>query len=483
VKYLLLLLILLGGCMVGPNYQKPEIAMPTQFEIDAPSISDEELVLWWRQFNDPTLDALIEEVIEGNFDFRIALEQIIEARAQLQIQNSTLWPTIDLTATAIRQRFSQNLFTTASNVRSFASGATTSGIGAITGPPVQNFFQIGFDAVWELDFWGKFRRGKEAAYDQWEASQFLAANVLLTAIGEAARDYIAIRSLQQQIEIVKKKVAADEREVELLQVLFEAGLDNEIQLQTQLAALDSDRAQLPPLQTSFQQLIFALAILMGRQPEEIAHAFDEVEPLPVFSGKVPAGLPSELLRRRPDIRASERQLAAATAEIGIAVSGLFPSISLTGNNYGFESNRFHKLFKHRSSIWSIGPSINWDLIDFGKTLGQINAANSLQRQALLSYEQTVISALQDVEGALVAYFEEQMRSHDLAAQVAADAKSLLLTKDLLQAGLASELQELEALKTLLDAQSLSIQSEQAVASDLISLYKAMGGNWQCSSTP
>lgn len=481
MKYLLLL-ILLGGCMVGPKYNAPQLEMPQQFAEGMAPLTDAELLQWWKQFGDPTLDSLIETVIAGNYDFRIAVEQIIEARAQLQIQSSFLWPTIDLTATAIRQRFSQNLFTTASNAEAFASGRAASGIGAMTGPPVQNFFQIGFDAVWELDFWGKFRRGKQAAYDQWEASQFLADNVMLTVVAEAARDYVSIRSLQQQIELLKKKIAADVRELELMQVLFDAGLDNEIQIQTQIAALETDRSQLPVLETSLKQLIYALAVLMGKQPESCSHAFDEVRPLPIFSGKVPAGLPSDLLRRRPDIRASERQLAAATEQIGIAVSGLFPSISLTGNDYGFESNKLHKLFNRKSSIWGIGPSINWDLIDFGKTTGQIDVANSLQRQALLSYEQTVISALQDVEGALVAYFEEQKRNEDLVEQTAADTRTLALTEDLLQAGLVSQLQELAALKTLLNAQITQIQSDQAVASDLISLYKALGGNWTCSST-
>lgn len=464
--------------MVGPNYREPELPMPEQFAEGAASITDEDLVGWWKQFKDPKLDSLIDDVMKGNYDFRIALEQIVQSRAQYQIQGSYLWPTVDLNATAIRQRFSQNLFTTAANAEAFAGGTTTSGIGAIAGPPVQNFYQFGFDAIWELDFWGKFRRGKQAAYDLWEASQFFADNVFITVIAEAARDYVAIRSLQQQIEILKKKISADVRELELLQVLFNAGLDNEIQLQTQLATLESDQSQLPVLETSLKQMIYALAVLMGKQPEELTHAFDEVTPLPIFAGKVPAGLPSELLRRRPDIRASERQLAAATEEIGVAVSALFPSIALTGNGYGYESNKFNKLFEHKSSIWNIGPSINWDLIDFGRTRGQIDVANSTQRQALLSYEQTVISALQDVEGALVAYFEEQKRNMDLSGQVEADARSLVLTEDLFQAGLASELNELEALKTLLDAQAVEIQSEQAIASDLISLYKAMGGNWE-----
>ncbi|MGB7979018.1 MAG: efflux transporter outer membrane subunit [Chlamydiales bacterium] len=477
------LLIFFGGCMVGPRYQTPEVAMPEQFSEGQAPISDEDLCQWWKQFGDPILDEVIDEVIQGNYDFRIAVEQIIEARAQFQIQNSTLWPTIDLNAVAVRQRFSQNLFTTAANAVAFASGTTTSGIGAITGPPVQNFFQFGFDAVWELDFWGKFRRGKQAALDQWEASQFLADNILITAIGEGARDYIAIRSLQRQIEVLRKKIAADARELQLLQVLFDAGIDNEIQIQNQIATLQSDQAALPVLETSLKETVYALAVLMGKPPEELSHRFNETGRMPLFCGKVPAGLPSDLLRRRPDIRASERQLAAATEQIGIAISALFPSIALTGNGYGYEANTFSKLFKHGSSLWGIGPSINWDLIDFGKTRGQIDAANSVQRQALLSYEQTVISALQDVEGALVAYFDEERRNGDITAQLAADARSLALTNDLWQAGLASELESLGALKTLLDAESTLIQSEQALAADLISLYKALGGNWQCSSTP
>lgn len=467
--------------MVGPKYQMPEMQMPERFVEGTSTVSDEDLCQWWKQFNDTQLDALIEEVIYGNFDVRIALEQVVEARAQFQVQSSTLWPTIDLNATAVRQRFSQNLFTSSSNAVSFASGTSTSGIGAITGPPVQNFFQIGFDAIWELDFWGKFRHGKQAAYDEWEASQFLSDNIVLTVIAEAARDYVAIRSLQKQIEIVKNKIKADQRILELLEVLFHAGLDNEIQIQTQVAVLMSDQAQLPILETTLKQTIYALAVLMGKQPETMAGTFDEAMPLPVFLGKVPAGLPSDLLRRRPDIRASERMLAAATEEIGIAVSALFPSIALTGNGYGYESNKFSKLITRRSSIWNIGPSISWDLIDFGKVRGQINSANSVQRQALLSYEQTVISALQDVEGALVAYFEEQKRNNDLSRQVEADERLLELSIDLTQSGLASELEELDVLKTLLDAQSTWIQSSQAIASDLISLYKAMGGNWECSS--
>lgn len=483
MNYRIAILLALTGCMVGPNYQTPEITMPDQFLRKADPITDEELCGWWKQFGDPLLDSFIEEAVKGNYNYLIALEQVVAARAQYQIQSSYLWPQIDASAAAIRERFSQNIFSGSANLASFASGQGSTQIGAENIPPLQNFFQVGFDAVWELDIWGKFRRAKQAAFDAWEMNQFLADNILISVIGEVARDYVMIRSLQSQIEILEKIIAADLRELELTRVLFHAGLSDEIAVQQQLSTLDTDRSQLPPLNTSLKQMIYTFAVLLGKQPESMACVFEEIQPMPVFIGKVPAGLPAELLRRRPDIRASERNLAAATEQIGVAVSGLFPSVTLTGNGLGYESNKLNILTNKKSQYWSIGPSVSWDLIDFGRVRGQINMANATQRQALLSYENTIITALQDVEGALVAYFDEQNRNIDIADRVASDARSLELADDLFQAGLLSELQELQSLKTFLLSQNLLIQSQQALASDLISLYKTLGGNWECTSTP
>jgi outer membrane protein, multidrug efflux system len=485
-RAILTLLVLLTGCMVGPKYKQPETAMPSEFVENKADgyLSDADLCEWWKQFDDPLLDSLIEEAAEKNYDLRIALEQIIEARAQYKVQGSYLWPEIDLNAVATRNRYSQNIFTTASSATSFASAKESSvSRGSMFGPAIQNFFQVGFDAVWELDVWGKYRRGKQAAFDQWEASEFNAQNVLITVISEVARDYVSIRSLQQQIELTKRKIKADKRELELTKVLFDAGLDSWIQTDSIIATLESDEAALPVLESSLKTTIYALAVVLGKQPESLANAFEEITPIPSGLGRVPAGLPSDLLRRRPDIRQAERQLAAATEEIGIAVSGLFPSISLTGNGYGYESNKVKNWLSFPSSYWSIGPSVNWDLINFGKTRGQINIAKSVQRQALFTYEQTVITALQDVEGALVSFFEEQKRNLHLYEEMAATQDSLRLTEDLFQAGLADELAALEALKTWLSSEITLTQSKQALTSDLISLYKALGGNWTCSSTP
>lgn len=490
LPYLSLLFLSFCGCMVGPNYHSPETAMPSEFEETgyAEYITDEELCQWWKQFNDPMLNSLIEEAYRANYDYRIALEQIVEARAQYQIQRSFLWPEIDLNATATRSRFSQTLLSS-TTAMSTASGTSPSAsiasgsVGSPLGPPIQNFFQVGFDAIWEIDFFGKFRRGKQAAYDLWEASIDLAQNVMLTVLSEVARDYVAIRSLQLQIEITIEKIWADEQQLILAKALFDAGLDNLIQMEGFIAALDADKATLPVLQTTLKQTIYALAILLGRQPEGLAAEFENYAPIPTGIEKVPVGLPSDLLRRRPDIRAAERQLASATEQIGVNVANLFPHISLTGDSYGFESSHQNKWLLGKSRYWNIGPTLNWDLIDFGRTFGQIDVAKSMQRQALLTYEKTVIASLQDVEGALIAYFEEHQRIASFEDQVSANLCSFELTEDLYESGLADELQVLTAYKTLLDSENSLVQSEQALTSDLVALYKALGGDWECSSSP
>jgi outer membrane protein, multidrug efflux system len=489
-RYHFFLSLLLCGCMVGPNYHHPETAMPSEFEEteSAEHVTDEQLCQWWKQFKDHMLDSLIEQAFHANYDYRIALEQIVEARAQYQIQRSFLWPEIDLNATAIRSRFSQTLMTSAAGLSTATGTApstsvSTGATGSPLAPSIQNFFQVGFDAIWELDFFGKFRRGKQAAYDLWEASIDLAQNVMITVLSEVARDYVAIRGLQLQINLLKEKIWVDEQELMLAKALFDAGLDNLIQVEAFVSTLDTDKAALPVLETTLKQTIYALAVLLGRQPEGLVAEFEPYVPIPSGTEKVPVGLPSDLLRRRPDIRAAERQLAAATEQIGVNVANLFPHITLTGNSYGFESNQQNTWIIGKSRYWTVGPSLNWDLIDFGRTWGQIDVAKSLQRQALLTYEKTVISSLQDVEGALVAYFEEYKRLASFEDQVSADHCSFELTEDLYESGLLSELEALNAYKTLLDSENNLAQSQQALTSDLIALYKALGGDWECTLSP
>ena len=226
---------------------------------------------------------------------------------------------------------------------------------------------------------------------------------------------------------------------------------------------------------------------MGRQPEGLADLFDEIQPIPEGNGKVPVGLPSDLLRRRPDVRSAERQLAAATEQVGAAIADYFPHFFLTGISFsaanqagssaGFESSKLSKLFKSASQMFSFGMGMNWDLIDFGRVRGKVDVQNSLQRQALLTYEQTVIASLKDVESALAAYYDEQRRRESLLQKVEAEQRNYEITQDLFDVGLANELQVLEAQRVLIDTETSFVESEQSLVGDLIAIYKAIGGDW------
>ncbi len=463
--------------------------MPAEFEASNDvSVAEEDMCQWWKQFNDPVLDGLISEALQANYDLALAIEKIEQARAQYRIEKSHLWPEIDFNASASRSRISQNLFPHPSTPAPAGVSGTGGGSGFF--PVFLDVFQVGFDAIWELDFFGKFRRSKRAAQYSWEAMKEDAESVMISMVSEVAVNYVAIRALQQKIDLIQKKLEADEKELAITNALFQIGLDNEIQITTLISSIETDRAALPVLETSFKQTVYALAYLLGRQPEGLIETFQEILPIPSGIDKVPIGLPSDLLRRRPDIRSAERQLAAANEQIGAAVADLFPHIALTGislgagnrggSSVGYESAELGKLFKWPSRMFSLGGSLYWDIFDFGRVRGNIAVQNSLQKQALLTYEQAVIASLQDVEGALVAYFEEQKRLASFAEKVEADRRTFEITEGLFQIGLANEIQVLEAQKTLFVSKSSLVESQQALAGDLIALYKAIGGNWNCT---
>lgn len=485
MRFSWLTFLFFAGCMVGPKYEAPKTVMPAEFEESKQGeASTADLRSWWKQFNDPVLDNLIAEALEMNYDLRIVIEKIEQTRAQYRIERSYLWPEIDLNASVIRSRISNNLFPRPDTPSTAAPSAGGSFI-----PTFFDIFQAGFDAIWELDLFGKFRHQKNAARYTWEGQIEDARGVLISLVSEVAITYVNMRAVQKQIEITKRKIEADERELAITKDLFQVGLDNELQITSLISTIENDKAALPVLETSFKQSVYALAYLLGREPEGLLQHFQEVQPIPSSSDRVPVGLPSDLLRRRPDVRKAERQLASATEQIGSAVANLFPHLSLTGisfgggsagNQVGFEGYSLSKLFEWSSRTFSVGVNLNWNLLDFGRVRAQIDVQNSLQRQALLAYEQTVIGSLRDVESALVAYFEEQKRQDSFKQKVAADARTLEITADLFQIGLANEIQVLNARKQLLDSESSLISSEQSLTGDLISLYKALGGDWASS---
>jgi Outer membrane protein len=249
-------LLFLSSCMVGPNYRQPTVALPETFVEEKPEEakpSNADLCHWWTQLNDPYLDALLEEAVRMNYDFRIAAEKICQARATYRIERSKVWPEIDFNASTTRSLFSPNFI----SPRDFSTGTGQSS-------PFQNLFEIGFDAIWELDVWGKFRRSKNAAYDLWEASAEEAEVVLISMLSEVAVDYINIRALQQKIALMHQKIALDKEELSLAASLFDAGLGNEQQVMTLLSTLETDQASLLTLDTSLKETLHSLAYLLAR---------------------------------------------------------------------------------------------------------------------------------------------------------------------------------------------------------------------------
>lgn len=489
--------LFLAGCKVGPDYHPPSTIVPTEFnenEFDMTiEVEDEDLIHWWSTFNDPFLDQLLETAILQNFDYRIALEQVYQARSQYWVQFTQILPELDADSTASHFRVSRS-FGTRSNSDSTPAAGASSTIAAPSAStaavsPIQNFFQFGLAAIWEIDLFGKLRRSADASYDLWQATAAEMRGVKIIVLSEVASTYAVICSYQLKKYITEQVVSLDEELLALSQVRFEAGLAPQQELESTLAALVADKAQLSLVQAALKQAIYSLAVLLGELPETVINDFEIARPIPRAEGMVPVGLPSDLLRRRPDIQNAERQLAAATEQIGVAVASLFPSLSLTGSsssfaanplqgaNIGFSSDSLSKLFRPASLIWGIGALVTMPVFDFGKRNAEINVQIALRNQAYYAYQKTVISALQETEQALEVYFNEERREKSLDKVVQSNWRTLSLTSDLFQAGLANYTQVMDAKEIWLASLNNLTDSQEALTVDLIAIYKALGGDW------
>jgi NodT family efflux transporter outer membrane factor (OMF) lipoprotein len=467
-----LLLVLLSGCTLGPDHQTPTVCLPCHYE-EAPCHTDPvDLASWWCQFDDPLLHHYVEEALACNYDLQIALHTIEEVRALYKIDRSELYPQIQGNIVAVRDRRSENL---GSGIIETSTTPADIFAGDFTGPLIQNFFQFGFDATWELDFFGKNRRKAEAAYYDFAASQENALDVQITLISDVARSYVDIRSLQNRVTAKQDQVIRQEELLELAQSRYEAGLTSYLDVTRASVALDTIRATLPPLEEELKQTIHGLAILLGRPPENFC--IDEGM-IPMAAGFIPDELPSDLLLRRPDIRQAEKELSAATARIGQAIAELFPTFSLV-STFGTQSNIFNKAFVWPSRFWSIGPTMVWNLFTGGKLLAQIEVTNERQKQAILNYERTINDALKDVEDRLVGYFKEEERLSSLEDQLSSTSLQRDLLLDQYLAGLISLDEVLDAESDLYSTQISMIESQGTLMIQLIRLYKAMGGGWEC----
>ena len=463
----LFLLISLTGCAaVGPDYMAQESSAPAAWHselrlgLSAETMDPQKLAGWWAILDDPIMTSLIEQAVNNNLDLKQAMAKVREARARRGISQAGQFPTLDANGSANRSKSSKNS----------GSGAT------------RNFYSVGFDAGWEVDIFGGVRRAVEAADADLAVSQENLRDVLVSLTAEVALNYLDTRTFQTRIAIAEKNIAIQQHTFDLIQSRCEAGLSDELVLQQASYNLENVLAQIPVLRSGLEEAKNRLAVLTGRIPGEVHELLAERRPIPVIPPTVAVGVPAETLRRRPDIRSAERNLAAQTARIGMATADLYPKFRLAGS-IGLESLKSSELFKSASETWSIGPGVSWNIFDAGAIRHNIEVQSAIQEQYLLVYEATVLEALEEVENILTAYAEEQLRRERLVAAVDAARQAEALAQKQYNAGLVDFTNVLDAQRSMLSFENQLAESDGTVTSNLIRLYKALGGGWSSSATP
>ncbi|MDR3623630.1 MAG: efflux transporter outer membrane subunit [Chlamydiales bacterium] len=461
------MLLFLSGCMVGPDYKKPQFTPSCKFEDASYPLMTQNapFVKWWHTFHDPILNQLITLAIQSNLDLKLATSRIKAAREQYIIARAPLFPSINVSGYYQRNRYSQDLplIFTPKN-------------------PYQNLFLAEFDATWELDLFGGTKRAMESAVDSLQASVENRRSVLVTLLAEVSNNYLLLRGTQQQIIVVKQNIASQEDTYKLTKAQFDAGLTSDLTVMQIAALVEDTKALIPPLEQTEVQAMHRISVLLGREPGALKTLLCHVKDLPCMPPQIPIGLPSTLLCRRPDIREQERLLAAATANIGVAVANLYPQFALTGT-YGQESSILSHFLRHTANIWSFAPNFTWPIFNGESLIANVHVQEELEIQAFVTYFQTILNALEDVENSLNAYTEELKRHNILAKEVEYDKQAFKYATALYIAGVSDFLNVLDAQKTLFTSEFALTQSRTNLYTDLIAIYKALGGGWECICLP
>ncbi len=485
---LALCLLAAAGCMVGPDYKRPETKVPevwngqevvSQATPSKTTTNPADVALWWNNFNDPTLSSLVEMAVRANLDVRLAEARIRQARAAWGVAGAPLWPQVNATALYERSHSPAAAVVTAGGGSVVASGAGSSGGNA----PFRELFQAGLDASWEFDIFGGTRRNLEAAGADYQAAVEDRRDVLVTLMGDVGNNYLTLRGLQQQIAISRKNLEAQRHTANIIQKRHDAGFVGGLDVANAWAQVATTESVIPLFESSARAAIYSLGVLLGREPAALEKDLIKRGPIPPNPPEVPVGLPSELLRRRPDIRRAEAQIHAATARIGVATADLFPRFFLTGS-FGVTTSDINKLGSlANNKFWSFGPSVTWPVFAGGSIYWNIKIQDALQEQSLLTYQKTVLTALKDVETALVAYAKEQERRKSLSLAVAENRKAVDLAMQLYLAGKSDFLNVATAQRNLFVSEDLLVQSTRTVDTNLIALYKALGGGWEKQPPP
>jgi NodT family efflux transporter outer membrane factor (OMF) lipoprotein len=484
----LTMLLALTGCTVGPNFERPSWASPSSWFAGSKEVVKRPKsvpvaqpidVDWWTLFNDPQLTSLERRVAAQNLDVQLATVRLAESRAQLGIARASEFPTLNANASYERQQPSNNGIFAAVPSAAGANGAFGNTTGGINGLNIQPFdiWQGGFDASWEVDLWGRVRRSVESSTASSVAADEARRAALLSSLAEVARDYMQLRGTQEMLQIARDNVKTARQSLDLTQQRSAGGVTTDLDVANASAQLRTTLSQIPSLEQREAQWINALSLLLGQPPNALRADLAVPHPVPPVPPVVPVGFPSELARRRPDIRQAEAQLHAATADIGVAQANFYPTLTLTGS-FGLQSLQFNSAFDLASKQYALGPGLTIPIFEGGQLRATLQLKKEQQQEAAITFQKTVLQAWHDVDNALTAYKAEQTRRDELIQAVAENRRALGLAQSRYQQGVSDFLTVLDAERSVLQTQQQLADSTATVSSNLVALYKALGGGWE-----
>jgi outer membrane protein, multidrug efflux system len=534
--------VFVPGCTVGPDYRSPEPQMPAAFSsgpttqpakpssASRPASSEPvDLTRWWVSLGDPVLDSLVRRAIDQNLDLGIAVARVEEVRAQRVAVAAGLWPVVNVFSGSPgglplydHASGTRNYRHYQTTPRSSVSARQTVGAGGLIGPPSlyvtspghhptgflvtpggssgsptvnvrpslfapkgeteivgrdQFAYEVGVDAAWELDVFGGVRRAIEVADADVQAAIEIRNDVLVMLLADLARSYVELRGLQQRLDIAQRSISLQRRTLDLVNKRFQYGLTNDLDVALAERQLATTESRVSILEAGIAMAQHRLAVLVGLSPEELYTELSVQKPIPLPPPEVPVGLPSDILRRRPDIRRAERELASATARIGVAVADLYPRFMLSGG-FGLQTSDIRRMLDAESLIWSAGPGLRWPIFEGGRLIANVHIQESRAQQSLLNYRRTLLVALQEVDDALASYAGRRTSSMRLREAVRASARAVKLAESRYSKGVTDFLNVLDAQRSLDNLEDQLASSDQDMAVQLVTLYKALGGGWE-----
>jgi len=450
-------LLTFAGCTVGPNYRQPKTPEPAAFENATSATGGDIETNWWRGFHDSNLESLITTAATNNLDLRLAQARLREARALWTAARFDFAPTI--TSDNYYQNVQLSIATNPNDSRRKRNS---------------ELYRVGFDSTWELDLWGRVRRNVEAARATVESVAASRDDVLISVRAEVAVNYLELRGIQARLDVARRNATNQADIVKLAEVLRDGGQGTQLDVARARALMNATLATIPPLEAGQDQTMDRLAVLCGQQPTALRGELISPRALPLGPTELAVGNPTTLLRRRPDVRAAERALAAATARIGVEVADLFPALKFVGS-IGLQANHIADLGSAGTAAWNFGPHLTWAALDLGRVRQNIRAADARAEGSLIIYEKTVLLALEETENSLAALGRERQRLEFLREAERAAAEAVELARQRYRDGVTDFLSVLDAERTLLSLQEQVVESETSAATSLVAVYKSLGG--------